>query len=208
LSGTSEKAVEFRESGSDQKTKGATLKVRTLRLLSAFLFSLSAMAQNANRVELFGGYSYTRYSVYDLDSNSWNRFGYNGWEAAASAKLTSILAAEADFSGGSSSPYGQSSTLHTYMVGPRVFGNFGRATIYGHVLFGGLAFNIAGLSSTSFAADFGAGADLWLKRHFGARLIQADYIESDNTAAARGVSSTYSRNQGRISTGLVFRFGH
>ena len=183
--------------------------MRLKYLLPVLLVLLTpALAQQPDRVELFGGYSYTRYSVYDPNSNSWNRFGYNGWDAAATAKLTAILAAEADFAGGSGSPDRQSSTLHTYMIGPRVFGNFGRATVYGHVLFGGLNFNIAGLSSTSFAADFGAGADLWLTHHFGARLIQADYIESDNIAAARGVSSTYSRNQGRISTGLDFRFGH
>lgn len=183
--------------------------MRLKYLLPALLVLLMpAFAQQPDRVELFGGYSYTRYSVYDLNSSSWNRFGYNGWEAAANAKLTSIFAAEVDFSGGSASPYGQSSTLHTYMFGPRISANVRRATVYGHVLFGGLTFNIAGLSSTSFAADFGTGADLWLTHHFGARLIQADYIESDNIAAARGVSSTYSRNQGRISTGLVFRFGH
>lgn len=168
----------------------------------------SAFAQRPDRVELFGGYSYIRYSVYDLDSGPWNRFGYNGWDASASAKLMANLAIEGDFSGGYGSPYGGSSNLHTYMVGPRIFGNVGRATIYGHVLFGGLNLSVDELSSTSFAAAFGVGADYWFTKHFGARLIQGDYLESSNLAAARGISSIYSRNQFRVSTGLVFRFGH
>lgn len=176
-------------------------------LSTMFALFAPALAQQPDRVELFGGYAYTRYSVYDLNSGPWERFGYNGWEASAAAKLGSNLSVEGDFGGGSASPYGNSSSLHTYMVGPRFSGNFGKASIYGHILFGGLNFKIAEMSSTSFAAAFGAGADFWFSRHFGARPIQADYLESNNIAAARGISSVYSRNHARISTGIVFRFG-
>ena len=112
-----------------------------LVLFSIFLFSvlfpLSLTAQTPDRLEVFGGYSYTTFSIFDRYSGPWQRFGYNGWEAAVAAKLVPHLAVEGDFAGGFSNPNGNSSTVRTFMGGARVFQNFGKAEVYAHVLVGG-----------------------------------------------------------------------
>lgn len=183
------------------------MRARLVLLFFGFLLPLSASAQN-DRVEFFGGYSYTGYSVYDLYSGPWERFGYNGWEAAAAVKLVPHLGAEFDFGGGYGSPYGHTSSLRTYMGGPRVSADFGKASVYGHILFGGLTLTDQGYSSstTSFATALGGGADFWFTQHLGARLIQADYIRNTNSAATQGLATSGGANHFRISTGVVFRF--
>jgi hypothetical protein len=186
-----------------------------LRFLGLFviLLSLGATAQqNPDRLELFGGYSYTGYPVYDTYSGPWERFGFNGWDASAAVKLVPHLAAEADFSGGHGTAFGTSGSLLTYMGGPRVFTNIGRTTVYGHILFGELSFNLGGggsATTTSFAMAVGAGADIWFMRHIGARVIQAAWLRNANDGASRnGLGGNSAHNDFRISTGVVFRFGH
>jgi hypothetical protein len=188
------------------------MKVGFLELL-VILLSLGAIAQQSpDRVQFFGGYSYTGYPVYDTYSGPWERFGFNGWDASAAVKLVPHLAAEADFSGGHSSVFGNSGTLLTYMGGPNVFANLGRTTAFSHILFGELSFNLGGggsTTTTSFAMAVGAGADIWFMRHIGARVIQADWLRNANGGASRsGLGGNGAHNDFRISTGVVFRFGH
>jgi len=186
------------------------MNVRWLLVVFVFLLPLCASAQQNDRVQVFGGYSYTGYSIYELDSGPWNRFGYSGWEAAAAVKLVPHLAVEADFAGGYASTYGHSSHLRTYMGGPRVFGNVGPLTVYGHLLFGGatLGYQVYSFTDTSFATAIGGGADYWFRRHLGVRVIQVDYLRNTNSAAGEGLAVSGGGNQFRISTGVVFRFGH
>ena len=185
-------------------------KARFLLLLCAVLFSIQARAQDSSRVEVFGGYSFTDYSVYGLYSGPWQLQDFNGWEASATAKFSPHVGVEADFAGG----YSPSAhyNLRTYMGGPRFSVGFSRVSLYGHALLGGLTFSGASDysgSSTSFAAAFGGGADVWFMRHLGVRLIQFDYLLNNNAAAAQtgeGASKHYSNF--RIASGVVFRFGH
>lgn len=183
-----------------------------LVLLTFFLFARAANAQQDNRVEVFGGYSYTSYSVYSLYSGPWRHQDFNGWEAAATIKLMPHVGAEADFAGGYSPT--NHYNLRTYMGGPRVSISLRRLDLYGHILVGGLSFNQAadysGGSATSFAAAFGGGADIWLMRHIGARLIQVEYLRNYNPAAAQAGEGLTSKpyNNFRVATGVVFRFAH
>ena len=55
------------------------MKARFLLSLFVSLFSLAASAQQSDRVEVFGGYSYTGYYVYERYSGPWTRFNFNGW---------------------------------------------------------------------------------------------------------------------------------
>ena len=171
----------------------------------------NAQEQSAGRVEFFGGYSRTGYSVYQLYSGPWQGFGFNGWDASAAVKMVPHLDAELDFGGGNASEPGRPFSLNTYMAGPRVSGDFHRIRVFGHALFGALRFNGStnfANGDASFAAGFGGGADFWLTRYLGVRLIQADYLHNINAAAAQvsgggnGPAWHY-----RISTGVVFRFG-
>jgi hypothetical protein len=76
------------------------VRARCLFLLCGALFSsLNSSAQDAGRVEIFGGYTYTRYPVFNLYSGPWTRTGFNGWDASAAFKLAPHIGLEGDFSG-------------------------------------------------------------------------------------------------------------
>jgi hypothetical protein len=136
----------------------------------------SGLAAAQGRVEVFGGYSYTSYSEFVLYSGPWEARGFNGFEASGTFKLASHVGAEANFVA-AFSPTNHFS-LRTILGGPWLSANFGQLAPYGHLLFGELTFNTSGLTNTatSFALVLGGGADLWITRHIGARLIQFDYL--------------------------------
>jgi hypothetical protein len=131
-----------------------------LRLLCAVLFSVHAVAQDTSRMELFGGYSRTEYSVFSLYSGPWTSAPFNGWEASAALPFRHDLALEADFVGGYSPSRHYS--LRTYMGGLRVSKQVGKGTLYAHGLVGALTFNSGGptATATSAAGALGGGADL------------------------------------------------
>jgi hypothetical protein len=180
-----------------------------------FVLASCAHAQTPDRFELFGGYSYTRYAVYNLYSGPWTSYSFNGWEASASAKIVPHVELETDLPGGhSGSPQPSSGfDLRTYMGGIRYSAQGAKARFYVHGLLGGLYFanNCETPSSTSFAFALGGGAEYWFQRHFGARLCQIDYLYNTNSAAAQTAPPSQSksaRGHFRLSTGIVFRFGH
>jgi hypothetical protein len=179
------------------------------------LFSLSAIAQNSNRIELFGGYSHVGYYYYPAYQGPWTLSSFNGWEAAAAFKLIPHLAAEADF-GGLYGPAGNNccprDRIQTYMGGPRVSAHYRQLNLYAHVLFGGLRYRtsygtvpVTINADTTFAMAVGGGADLWLSRRFGVRMLQADYLKNNNLIPGYFAHPGQHANF-RISTGAVFRF--
>ena len=182
-----------------------------LVLLAIVLFSIalpvSLAAQTPDRFEVFGGYSYTTFSIFDRYSGPWQRFGYNGWEAAVAATLVPHLAVEGDFAGGFSNPNGSSSTVRTFMGGPRILGNFGKTSVYAHALVGGVSFAVGG-SGSAMAVAAGGGANIWATHRIGARIIQFDYLHTGFISAAvlGNGATTNGQNNFRISTGVVFRF--
>jgi hypothetical protein len=50
---------------------------RLLPVLCAVLFSVHTNAQTPYRIQLFGGYSYLGYSVYQIYSGPWTNYGFN-----------------------------------------------------------------------------------------------------------------------------------
>ena len=166
------------------------------------LLSLSARAQASDRVEVFGGYSHLNYYVYPAYTGPWTELGYNGFEISAAYHLVPHLAAEAEFSF-ENGPGANS--IQTYMGGPRVSGGTKRASIFAHVLLGGLRQPYTGAANTTFAAAIGGGFDYWIVRRVGVRFIQADYLRtSTNLGSYFAIHSNHSNF--RISTGVVLRF--
>jgi len=106
------------------------MRARPLLVLFVLLLPLSLRAQNPDRVEVFGGFSYLAYYIYPAYIGPWTEIGYNGFEASAAFHLVPHLAAETDFT--------FQSGIQTYMGGLRVSAGLRKATLYGHVLFGGL----------------------------------------------------------------------
>jgi len=187
----------------------------------------SAKAQDFPKAEVFGGYSYLRADGANL----------NGWNASVSGNLNSWFGLVADFSGHYDSastrseftfpgfpgipPFPGSSTIvrsetsaHTFLAGPRFsYRKIEQITPFAHVLLGAsrrhveseVDFGVLGRTffssnSTAFAAALGGGLDVALSKNIALRVVQADYLPTRSFGSFR--------SNGRVSMGLVFRFGN
>jgi hypothetical protein len=166
--------------------------VRRLSLLLGLVFvvSLTAHAQDASdKVELFGGYTYMR-----TDSPGAN---LNGWELSGQYKFADFLGAVADFDGHYGSPFGPSTSLHTFLFGPQI--SFpARVSPFAHWEIGGAHISTAGFSDTSFAMAIGGGIDARIAGPLHWRIIQGDYLP---TWFGGGREDNV-----RLSTGIVIHF--
>jgi opacity protein-like surface antigen len=202
------------------------MKRFTLALLVCLVVPAIAMAQDETpKVTVFGGYSLLR----NGGNNS------NAWDGQGTFNLNRYLGLTADVSGNyrniaSFSPLPGISPavnqhLYTFLFGPTITGNLGRASVFGHALFGAARASssagvslpfIGGLSTgvnsaTAFAMAFGGGLDINLSRHFAIRPAQVDLVRtqfSPTDALTTGLSSSTSGAQNflRYSGGIVFRF--
>jgi opacity protein-like surface antigen len=169
------------------------------------------VAQEDHRVEVFGGYQYTRF----VGDN------FNGWNAAVTGNVNSWLGITGDFSGAyrpASEPAGSITNVligfhnYSFLFGPTFSYNKGnKAKPFAHALFGvsrvsstakanantGGTLSISD-SGNAFAMALGGGVDLSVHKHIGIRLLQADYVLTHFDGATQ--------NNARISTGLVFEF--
>ena len=198
----------------------------TLVLLVCSLLSAVMMAQDETpKVTVFGGYSLLR----NGGNNS------NAWDGQGTFNLNRYLGLTADITGNyrsiaSFSPVpgvstGVNQNLYTFLFGPTLTGNMGRASVFGHALFGvARASSSAGVSlpfiggistsvsnATAFAMAFGGGFDVNLSRHIALRPAQLDWVRtqfSPADALTTGLSTSMggAQNFFRYSGGIVFRF--
>jgi hypothetical protein len=166
------------------------LMVRTIGLLIGILVVSALPAVAQDKVEVFGGYSYMRF-------RPGNDLNLNGWEASAQYKFRDWLGGVADFDGHYGSPSGIGTSVHTFLFGPQVSWP-SRVSPFAHVLLGGAHFSAAGFGDTAFSMAIGGGIDTEIKQGISWRIIQGDYL------LTRFGGET--QNNGRISTGVVFRF--
>ncbi len=148
------------------------------------LMSISAAAQEEHaptpKVEVFGGYSYLR--LYGENNN--------GGEVAVTANVNEWFGVTGDFSAYKAQDQGENGGF--VVGGPKFTYRRGALTPFAHFLFGG-AF---GGGNTEGAMALGGGLDAKISKRVAIRLFQADYI-----------ATTFRSNNGRISAGIVFRFG-
>ena len=171
-----------------------------LAVVCLLMLSGAALAQDTPKAEVFGGYSYLRFNP-----GGGTSFNNNGWNGALTFNTNKWLGFTGDFGGTYHGlAAGANSNLHTYLFGPTVTYRRDKFAPFAHVLFGGARSSLTPLgfgsgSSNAFAFAVGGGADVKLKDHFGLRLIQLDYL---NTNFASGHQHNL-----RLSTGLTFNFG-
>jgi hypothetical protein len=191
--------------------------MRKLFFIAALTLALSiiAQAQEAPRVEVFGGYSYMRL---DDDGSGLDR-DLNGFNVSGNIKvLGKRLGIKADVSG----HFGQISFVpgisnidqrqFLFLFGPQYsLRTSGKIQPFVHTLFGftNLRLNndvIGDITDTGFAFAAGGGVDIKaLSSRLSLRLVQADYVLtkfSDSSASGNNTN-----NNLRISTGMVVRFG-
>jgi hypothetical protein len=152
--------------------------------------ALSAHAQDDEKAEVFGGYSYMRF-------RSSPNVNLNGWEASAQYKFRDWIGGVADFDGHYGSIRGIGTSTHTFLFGPQI-SLPARISPFGHMLLGGAHNSTGGFGSSSFSLAIGGGIDATLTDKFRWRVIQADYLLTQFGGG--------SQNNARISTGIIFRF--
>jgi hypothetical protein len=163
--------------------------------IAILLCSFPARAQEAlTRVEVYGGYAYERFNP-PGDSNN-----LNGWDLSVQYKFAPWIGGVADFGGEYGTISGaSSSSVHTFLFGPQV--SFpARVSPFAHVLIGGghISLGQGGPSDTAFTEAIGVGIDAHLVHGIAWRVIQGDYVHTGFFGGGQ--------NNGRISTGIVFRF--
>ncbi len=194
-------------------------KLFCLTSLLVICLPLSAMAQEAPKAELFGGYSYLRVHPGEGGDN----IGAHGFNTSLAGNVTRNFGLVAEFSRFSKSESfnigdlinqpglgtaGAKARVSTYLFGPRFTLRTGSAEPFVHALFGGargsLEASAAGLSQKisddSFAYAIGAGLDIKVHDNFAIRLGQVDYLRT-KIADER-------LNNLRYSVGFVIRLGN
>jgi Outer membrane protein beta-barrel domain len=152
--------------------------------------ALSAQAQDDNKAEVFGGYTYMRF-------RSSPNANLNGWEASAQYKFRDWIGGVADFDGHYGSIRGNGTSTYTYLFGPQISWP-ARVSPFGHLLLGGAHNSTAGVGNSSFSMALGGGIDVTLTDKFRWRVLQADYLLTQFGGG--------SQNNARLSTGIIFRF--
>jgi hypothetical protein len=196
--------------------------MRFLALLCSFLFValLFAMPSYAQRIELFGGYSYVRAPVTFTQTpqgscvitgcpttTTTRNLNLNGWHVGGAFKVFGPLALAADYTDTSASFQGANTHLKTYLVGPQL--RFpGPISPFAHFLIGGAhestSATISGPITTAsptrngFATALGGGLDLKVFPFISVRPIQVDYLLTH--------FNSNTQNQFRYSAGIVLRF--
>jgi|SRR5580704_2254649 opacity protein-like surface antigen len=157
--------------------------------------SVAASAQDASKVEAFGGYSYLRIMT---DGTSING---NGGVGSVSYNFIPKVGVVGEFGGYHLTANGDTGTALTYLFGPKVHANVGRLTPFAQVLFGGARLMADGESENAFAMSFGGGADYNLTHHVGIRLGQIEYVLTKFNDFGNSHQNSF-----RYSAGVTVRF--
>jgi hypothetical protein len=178
-------------------------RARVLRIARAIAFlgltagaSFAVVAQDTPRVQVFGGYSYTRF-----DSQSFgfsNPSGLNGWNFSPAFNLIGGFGVAAELS----QQYGEKLDLRDLAVGPQFLYPKGKTLFFGHVLIGDARSFVnvgTGEHDTSRVVALGGGVDLDISSRFAVRVVQVDYLRTS--------LFTDKQNNLRFSTGLVYHWG-
>jgi Outer membrane protein beta-barrel domain len=173
-----------------------------LSLVLCLLAGFSAHAQDS-KADAYVGFQYTRVSGSVVP----NFTGGVGQFAYYPSKWLGVVGEVS----GVADTDGRSSSIYTYMGGPRVALRHGRFQPYAQVLIGDARFSSSqggvgsvivdptGHATTNgFAAAVGGGVDLKIVHHFAIRLIQVDYLFTH--------FGPITQNNLRLSSGFVFRF--
>lgn len=189
-----------------------------LAVIFLSLMTVSLPAQDAPRVEIFGGYQFLHDASFDGEGDSANTIG---WNAAATFNFMKHVGITGDFSGNyrsenivsNAQPYPAHVRIYTYTFGPVVSLNLGRQLrVFTHALFGGghlrptacVIFSgspdeCGSGAASGFAMMLGGGVDALASNPIALRIFQIDwaYLPSEFGAQTGNV---------RVSTGVVFRF--
>ena len=161
--------------------------------------------------ELYGGYSYV-FHQYDPTFQHPVSGGMNGWDGSLRVPVPIVpswLGVKGDVSGHyASNHFDFNPHQYFFLLGPQISAHLGRSTLFLHGLVGSshLASNaLPNLrDDNTLAVAVGGGVDLGLSHSFAWR-VTGDWYNTHYSATTRNVAEIRNSN-GRVSTGLVFRF--
>lgn len=159
------------------------------------------------RLEVSAVYSYVRANA----ENSTGTYNLNGGSASLTYHLSNRFAAIGEFGAyhfGGSLPARLSSTMYTYLFGPRLaFPRVRGLEPFAQSLFGGGRLNASsgGVSAgeNGFSMAAGGGVDVPLHSHFSIRAAEVEYLMT-RFPSASGASAM--QNDVRISAGVTYSF--
>lgn len=183
--------------------------------LCLILLSAAAVAQDAPRAEIFGGYQFVRANS-GVQIGGIDTFALNGWNGSLSGYFNRYVGITTDIAGTYGTPkvqfpsvgeIGVNTHLYTFMAGPVLrAANKSPFQPFAHVLFGGAhvsgsvdapGVSVSG-SDTGFAWAAGGGLDFKLLPLIGIRPVQVDFLQTH--------IGGNSQSNFRYSAGVVLRF--
>jgi opacity protein-like surface antigen len=192
---------------------------KTCIVASVCLFlSVTALAQEAPRAEVFGGYQFVDSNGGQGESGASDRFELNGWNASLSGYYGRYFGLTADFAGSYAKPtvfippvgeLAVSTHLYTFMGGPVIrianptkfqpfiHALFGEAHVLGSASLAGVGGSVSG-SNNGFAVALGGGSDIKIAPLIGIRPVQLDFLQTHVGGSTE--------NNIRYSAGIVLRF--
>jgi hypothetical protein len=175
--------------------RGTSNAILLLILLCMTALGTLSVAQEIPRVQLFGGYSYTRFDSPTLGfANPSNLSGFN---IAPAFNVTYGFGVKAELTG----QYGSKVNLRDLTVGPQFLHPRGKALFFAHALFGDSRNFVrvgTGEGDTARAIVLGGGVDLGISPRLAFRAVQVDYVRTTLFGTTQ--------NNVRVSTGLVYRW--
>lgn len=176
----------------------------------------------SGKIEVFGGYSLVTGDFTGTYADR-NTHILNGWNAAATFKMSRLVGLDMDLSGyypsytypGLGSLTVSARTL-SYLFGPQVAVPLPKIKPFAHFLIGGTHVGYPPpsgcspplciyTSDNSFTFAVGGGADFALNPRFAIR-AQADLLHTGFSTSDNQETYKFHNNNARISTGVVFRF--
>jgi len=196
-------------------------RLRIVLLLLVFFNLLSWASAQSDQAELFGGYSLERIapgcgSDYRCGTNTPGpATNMSGWTTSLTGFVYKSLGISAQFAGnynGTAALSYSSVYRHSYQFGPVYAVNWQRASVFAHVLFGGVTQKSSPdqtLSYTNFMWSVGGGLDFKTSRRISIRPAQLDYERQRVPVVDTGGPTPFAPigvNGLRYSAGIVLRF--
>jgi len=181
--------------------KGEKLMKRVTLVAVCLLFiSAIAVAADAPKAEVFGGYSYLH-----CDKNSFgDTCNLNGWDASVAFNAAKYFGIVADFGGTYGTVTDRDVKVYSFLFGPKFAVRKNKVTPFAQALFGVANLKQSeatwSLSENDFAMALGGGLDINVSKKIAVRAAQAEYVMTRSSGEAF--------NHFRYSAGIVFKLGN
>jgi len=171
-------------------------RVTLVAVFLLFVAAIATAAEDAPKVELFGGYSFLHCNP-GIDANC----NLNGWTASAAFKVNNSFGFVADFGGDYGTVKYNDMSVHSFLFGPKVAVRKGKVTPFAQALFGvsQTRSDAYAAAYSDFAMALGGGLDINAGEKVAIRIAQVEYIATQENAVLY--------NHFRYSAGVVLKLG-